>query len=205
MRNVRHGGRILADQLALQGCDRVFLVPGESFLAALDGLHDLPGIGTVVCRQEGGAAMMAEAYGKLTGRPGVCMVTRGPGATNAAAGVHVAFQDSTPLVLIIGQVGRDMLDREAFQEMDYRRMYGEMAKWVGQVDQTERLPEYVSRAFHTASSGRPDRWSSPCPRTCCRPAPTYPTRAPPFPGSRRRRPATWRRSARSSRNPNGRC
>ena len=155
MRNLRHGGRILADQLALQGCDRVFLVPGESFLAALDGLHDLPGIGTVVCRQEGGAAMMAEAYGKLTGRPGVCMVTRGPGATNAAAGVHVAFQDSTPLVLIIGQVGRDMLDREAFQEMDYRRMYGEMAKWVAQVDQTERIPEYMSRAFHTASSGRP--------------------------------------------------
>ena len=155
MRNLRHGGRILADQLAAQGCDRVFLVPGESFLAAIDGLHDLPGIGTVVCRQEGGAAMMAEAYGKLTGRPGVCMVTRGPGATNAAAGVHVAFQDSTPLVLVIGQVGRDMLDREAFQEMDYRRMYGEMAKWVAQVDTTERIPEYVSRAFHTAASGRP--------------------------------------------------
>ena len=155
MRNLRHGGRILADQLAVQGCDRVFLVPGESFLAALDGLHDLPGIAAVVCRQEGGAAMMAEAYGKLTGRPGVCMVTRGPGATNAAAGVHVAFQDSTPLVLIVGQVGRGMLDREAFQEMDYRRMYGEMAKWVAQVDRTERIPEYVSRAFHTAASGRP--------------------------------------------------
>ena len=155
MRNLRHGGRILAEQLAIQGCDRVFLVPGESFLAALDGLHDLPGVETVVCRQEGGAAMMAEAHGKLTGRPGVCMVTRGPGATNAAAGVHVAFQDSTPLVLVVGQVGRDMLDREAFQEMDYRRMYGEMAKWVAQVDRTERIPEYVSRAFHTAASGRP--------------------------------------------------
>lgn len=155
MRNLRHGGRILADQLAVQGCDRVFLVPGESFLAALDGLHDLPGIAAVVCRQEGGAAMMAEAYGKLTGRPGICMVTRGPGAANAAAGVHVAFQDSTPLVLVVGQVGRGMLDREAFQEMDYRRMYGEMAKWVAQVDRTERIPEYVSRAFHTASSGRP--------------------------------------------------
>ena len=155
MRNLRHGGRILADQLAIQGCDRVFLVPGESFLAAIDGLHDLPGISPVVCRQEGGAAMMAEAYGKLTGRPGICMVTRGPGAANAAAGVHVAFQDSTPLVLIVGQVGREMLDREAFQEMDYRRMYGEMAKWVAQVDRTERIPEYVSRAFHTASSGRP--------------------------------------------------
>ena len=155
MRNLRHGGRILADQLAIQGCDRVFLVPGESFLAAIDGLRDLPGIEAVVCRQEGGAAMMAEAYGKLTGRTGVCMVTRGPGATNAAAGIHVAFQDSTPLVLVVGQVGRGMLDREAFQEMDYRRMYGEMAKWVAQVDRTERIPEYVSRAFHTAASGRP--------------------------------------------------
>ena len=155
MRNLRHGGRILVDQLAVQGCDRVFLVPGESFLAAIDGLHDLPAIGTVVCRQEGGAAMMAEAYGKLTGRPGVCMVTRGPGATNAAAGIHVAFQDSTPLVLIVGQVGRAMLDREAFQEMDYRRMYGEMAKWVAQIDDTDRIPEYVSRAFHVAASGRP--------------------------------------------------
>ena len=154
-RNLRHGGRILADQLAVQGCDRVFLVPGESFLAVLDGLHDLPGIAAVVCRQEGGAAMMAEAYGKLTGRPGVCMVTRGPGATNAAAGIHVAFQDSTPLVLIVGQVGRGMVDREAFQEMDYRRMYGEMAKWVAQIDDPERIPEYVSRAFHTAVSGRP--------------------------------------------------
>jgi len=155
MHDLRHGGRILADQLAIQGCDRVFLVPGESFLAAIDGLHDLPGIEAVVCRQEGGAAMMAEAYGKLTGRPGVCMVTRGPGATNAAAGVHIAFQDSTPLVLVVGQVGRGMLDREAFQEMDYRRMYGEMAKWVAQVDRTERIPEYMSRAFHTAASGRP--------------------------------------------------
>ena len=154
-RNLRHGGRILADQLAVQGCDRVFLVPGESFLAVLDGLHDLPAIAAVVCRQEGGAAMMAEAYGKLTGRPGVCMVTRGPGATNAAAGIHVAFQDSTPLVLIVGQVGRGMVDREAFQEMDYRRMYGEMAKWVAQIDDPERIPEYVSRAFHTAVSGRP--------------------------------------------------
>ena len=154
-RNLRHGGRILADQLAVQGCDRVFLVPGESFLAVLDGLHDLPGIATVVCRQEGGAAMMAEAHGKLTGRPGVCMVTRGPGAANAAAGVHVAFQDSTPLVLVVGQVGRAMLDREAFQEMDYRRMYGEMAKWAAQIDDPERIPEYVSRAFHTAVAGRP--------------------------------------------------
>ncbi len=151
----RHGGQILADQLRIQGCDRVFCVPGESFLAALDGLRDVSEIQTIVCRQEGGAAMMAEAAGKLTGRPGVCMVTRGPGATNAASGVHVAFQDSTPMILIVGQVARGALDREAFQEMDYRRVFGEMAKWVAQVDDTSRIPEYVSRAFHVAVAGRP--------------------------------------------------
>ncbi len=151
----RHGGQILADQLALQGCEFVFCVPGESFLAALDGLHDTRAIRTIVCRQEGGAAMMAEAYGKLTGRPGVCMVTRGPGATNAASGVHVGFQDSTPMILVVGQVGRGMIDREAFQEMDYRRVYGQMAKWVAQVDDTARIPEYLSRAYHVAVSGRP--------------------------------------------------
>lgn len=155
MNNSRHGGRILADQLAIQGCDRVFLVPGESFLAVIDGLHDLPQIDTVVCRQEGGAAMMAEAHAKLTGRPGVCMVTRGPGATNAACGVHVAAQDSTPLILIVGQVGREMFDREAFQELDYRRVFGGLAKWVAQIDDTARIPEYLSRAFHVAVSGRP--------------------------------------------------
>ncbi len=151
----RHGGQILAGGLAAQGCEYVFCVPGESFLAALDGLHDTPPIRTIVCRQEGGAAMMAEAYGKLTGRPGVCMVTRGPGATNAASGVHVAFQDSTPMLLVVGQVGRGMVDREAFQEIDYRRMYGQMAKWVAQVDDTARIPEYLSRAYHVAVSGRP--------------------------------------------------
>ncbi|NNL84357.1 MAG: thiamine pyrophosphate-binding protein, partial [Myxococcales bacterium] len=151
----RHGGRILADQLRIQGCEAVYCVPGESFLAALDGLHDVPGIRTVVCRQEGGAAMMAEAYGKLTGRPGVCMVTRGPGATNAASGVHVAFQDSTPMILIVGQVARATIDREAFQEMDYRRVFGQMAKWVAQVDDPARIPEYLSRAYHVAVSGRP--------------------------------------------------
>ena len=151
----RIGGHILVDRLRTHGVDLVFGVPGESYLAVLDGLVDAPEIRTIVCRQEGGAAMMAEAYGKLTGKPGVCMVTRGPGATNASAGVHIAYQDSTPMVLLVGQVGRDMVDREAFQEIDYRRMYGQMAKWVAQIDDPARIPEYVSRAFHTAVSGRP--------------------------------------------------
>ena len=151
----RLGGHVLVDQLKLHGVDMVFGVPGESYLAVLDGLHDANSVKTIICRQEGGAAMMAEAYGKLTGKPGVCLVTRGPGATNASAGVHIAYQDSTPMVLLIGQVGRGMMDREAFQEIDYRRMYGQMAKWVAQIDDAARLPEYLSRAFHTAVSGRP--------------------------------------------------
>jgi acetolactate synthase-1/2/3 large subunit len=151
----RTGGRVLVDQLAIQGVQRLFCVPGESYLAALDALHDTPEIALTVCRQEGGAAMMADAHAKLTGKPGVCFVTRGPGATNASSGVHVAFQDSTPLVLLIGQVGRSMRDREAFQEIDFRRMYGELAKWVAEVDDPARLPEYLSRAFHTAQQGRP--------------------------------------------------
>ena len=150
----RHGGQILVDQLVVQGVERVFCIPGESFLAALDGLHQSQ-IETVVCRQEGGAAMMAEAHGKLTGKPGVAFVTRGPGATNASAGVHVAFQDSTPMVLFVGQIARGQRDREAFQEVDYRRMFGPLAKWVGEIEQTERIPEYVSHAFHVAASGRP--------------------------------------------------
>ena len=150
----RHGGKILVDQLAAQGCEAVFLVPGESYLAALDGLADHPEIKTIICRQEGGAAMMAEAYGKMTGRPGVAMVTRGPGATNASPGVHIARQDSTPMVLLVGQVGRDAIDREAFQEINYREMFAPIAKWVGQIEQTERIPEYVSHAYHRASSGR---------------------------------------------------
>lgn len=152
----RTGGQILADQLSLHGARMIFGVPGESYLALLDALLDhrdkLP---FIVCRQEGGAAMMAEAYGKLTGAPGLCMVTRAPGATNASAGVHVAHQDSTPMILFIGQVGRGMIDREAFQEIDYRRMFGQMAKWVAQIDEAARIPEYVSRAFYTAVSGRP--------------------------------------------------
>ena len=151
----RHGGQILIDQLRIQGCDHVFCVPGESYLAALDGLAGCAEIRTVVCRQEGGASMMAEAYGKLTGRPGICFVTRAPGASNAASGLHVARQDSTPMILFIGQVARGALDREAFQEVDYRHMFGPFAKWVAQIGNTERIPEYVSRAYHLATGGRP--------------------------------------------------
>ncbi|MGO4907485.1 thiamine pyrophosphate-binding protein [Pseudorhodobacter sp. W20_MBD10_FR17] len=151
---MRHGGQILVDQLVAQGVTRVFSVPGESFLAALDGLHD-SGISNIVCRQEGGAAMMAEAQGKMTGKPGVLFVTRGPGATNASAGIHIAKQDSTPMVVFVGQIARAHRDREAFQEMDYRAVFGTMAKWAAEVDQIERLPEYISRAFHVACSGRP--------------------------------------------------
>ena len=151
---IRHGGKILSDQLVKLGVKRVFSVPGESFLAALDGLYD-SGIDNIVCRQEGGAAMMAEAYGKMTGTPGVCFVTRGPGATNAAAGVHVAMQDSTPMVLFVGQIDNRQTDRETFQEVDYRAVFGGLAKWAAQVDQTERLPECIGRAFRVAMSGRP--------------------------------------------------
>ncbi|HUF80470.1 MAG TPA: thiamine pyrophosphate-binding protein [Burkholderiales bacterium] len=152
----RHGGRILADALVAQGVRMAFGVPGESYLPVLDGLHDLRDrLRFVVCRQEGGASYMAEAYGKLTGEPGVLLVTRGPGASNGAIGVHTGFQDSTPMVVFIGQVGNEFAEREAFQEMDYRRMYGQMAKWVAQIDRVERIPEYVSHAFHTAMAGRP--------------------------------------------------
>ncbi|TCP60024.1 acetolactate synthase-1/2/3 large subunit [Rhodovulum bhavnagarense] len=150
----RHGGQILADQLAMRGVKRVFSVPGESFLAALDGLYEA-GIPNIVCRHEGGAAMMAEAYGKMTGQPGVVLVTRGPGAANAASGLHVARQDSTPMVAFVGQIARDHRDREAFQEVDYRRFFGPLVKWVAEVDQTERLGEYIARAFDIACSGRP--------------------------------------------------
>ncbi len=145
---------LLVQGLSANGVDTVFGVPGESYLAVLDALHDSD-IRFINCRQEGGASMMAAAQGKLTGKPGICMVTRGPGATNASSGVHVAFQDSLPLILFIGQVARDQADREAFQEIDYRRMYGQMAKWVAQIDDASRIAEYVSRAFHVAQSGRP--------------------------------------------------
>ena len=152
----RHGGRILADALLAQGVKLAFGVPGESYLPVLDGLHDAQAkLKFVICRQEGGASYMAEACGKLTGEPGVLFVTRGPGATNGAIGVHTAFQDSTPMVVFIGQVPNDFAEREAFQEIDYRRMYGQMAKWVAQIDRVERIPEYVSHAFHTALAGRP--------------------------------------------------
>ncbi|HTP94590.1 MAG TPA: thiamine pyrophosphate-binding protein [Burkholderiales bacterium] len=152
----RSGGQILVDQLRIHGVDLAFGVPGESYLAVLDGLYEArDSIRFVICRQEGGAANMADAYGKLTGRPGICFVTRGPGATNASIGVHTAFQDSTPLILFIGQVARDVVDREGFQEIDFRRMYGQMSKWVAQIERPERIPEYVSHAFHLATSGRP--------------------------------------------------
>ena len=151
---MRTGGKLLVDQLVVHGVELAFGVPGESYLAVLDALHDAP-IRFVSCRHEVGAANMADAYGKLTGRPGICMVTRGPGATHAAGGVHTAHQDSTPLILLIGQVGRGMMGREAFQEIDYRHMFGPMAKWVEQIDSADRIPELVSRAFHVATSGRP--------------------------------------------------
>jgi acetolactate synthase-1/2/3 large subunit len=151
---LRSGGQILVDALRIHGVDTAFGVPGESYLDVLDALHG-SAIDFVINRQEGGAAFMAEAYGKMTGTPGICFVTRGPGATNAAIGVHTAYQDSTPMILFIGQVGLDFMDREAFQEIDYRRMYGQMAKWVTQIDRAERIPEYIARAFQVATSGRP--------------------------------------------------
>ncbi len=150
----RTGGQILVDALHIHGVDTAFGVPGESYLDVLDALHDSD-IRFVINRQEGGAAFMAEAYGKMTGKPGICFVTRGPGATNASIGVHTAYQDSTPMILFIGQVGSDFIDREAFQEIDYRRMFGQMAKWVTQIDRADRIPEYIARAFQVATSGRP--------------------------------------------------
>lgn len=149
------GAQCLVRSLCEQAVDHCFLVPGESYLAVLDALIDAPQIELTVCRQEGGAAMMAEAHGKLSGRPGICMVTRGPGATNASAGLHIARQDATPMILFVGQVARDMREREAFQEIDYRRMFGQVAKWVAEVDSADRVAEMVSRAFHVAMSGRP--------------------------------------------------
>jgi acetolactate synthase I/II/III large subunit len=150
----RHGGKLLADQLSVHGADTVFSVPGESFIALLDGLYESP-IRLITCRHEASAANMADAYGKLTGRPGIAVVTRGPGATQASVGVHTAFQDSTPLILLVGQVASDQEEREAFQEIDYRRMFGPMSKWVAQIDRADRIPEYVGRAFSTACAGRP--------------------------------------------------
>jgi len=150
----RTGGQLIVDQLVAQGADHVFTVPGESFLAVLDALVDV-NINVTVCRQEGGAAMMADAHGKLTGRPGICMVTRGPGASNAMAGIHISKQDSTPVIMFVGQIERGMREREAFQEMDYRAVFGQAAKWATEIDDAARIPEIVSRAFHVAMSGRP--------------------------------------------------
>ncbi len=153
---MRTGGQILIDQLRVHGVDTVFTVPGESFLDALDALYEARDeIRLIVCRQEGGAANMADAYAKLTGRPGVCFVTRGPGATNASVGVHTAFQDSSPLILLIGQVSRAFREREGFQEVDHARLFGELAKWAAEVGRADRIPEFMSRAFHTALVGRP--------------------------------------------------
>jgi acetolactate synthase-1/2/3 large subunit len=151
----REGGRLLVDQLLVHGADFAFTVPGESFLPVLDGFHDVQEkIRLVVCRHEAGAANMAEAHGKLTNRPGLCFVTRGPGATQAAIGVHTAFQDSTPMILFVGDVGSDFRDREAFQEVDFRAMFAPLAKWAARIDDVDRIPEYVARAYQTATSGR---------------------------------------------------
>jgi len=150
----RTGGEILVGQLVAHGVKHVFCVPGESYLAVLDALVDV-NIEVTVCRQEGGAAMMADAFGKLTGEPGICMVTRGPGASNALAGIHIAKQDSTPLIVFVGQIERGMREREAFQEMDYRAIFGQAAKWATEIDDSDRIPEILSRAFHVATSGRP--------------------------------------------------
>ncbi|MDX6511031.1 MAG: acetolactate synthase large subunit [Gaiellaceae bacterium] len=150
----RSGGRILVEQLVVHGVDTAFCVPGESYIAVLDALYDAP-IRLITTRHEAGAANMAEAYGKLTGRPGICLVTRGPGATHASVGVHTAMQDSTPMILLVGQVAREMLGREAFQELDYARTFSGLAKWAAQIDSAERVPELVARAFAVATSGRP--------------------------------------------------
>lgn len=152
---LRTGGRILVDQLVAQGCDRIFTVPGESFLAVLDALHDTPAIDLVVCRQEGGVGFMACADGALTHRPGIAFVTRGPGATNASIGVHVAMQDSQPMILFVGDINRGTRDREAFQEIDFQAMFAPIAKWAARVDDARRIPEYVARAYATAMNGRP--------------------------------------------------
>jgi acetolactate synthase I/II/III large subunit len=152
--NTRTGGEILVDQLVVHGVRHAFCVPGESYLAALDAFHDRA-VELIVCRHESGAAIMAEAIGKMTGRPGVCFVTRGPGATNASAGIHIARQDSTPMIVFVGQVARGMRGRDAFQELDYRAVFGTMAKWATEIDDPARIPEIVSHAFYAATNGRP--------------------------------------------------
>jgi acetolactate synthase I/II/III large subunit len=180
------GGQLIVESLAANGVSHVFSVPGESFLAVLDALYDAE-IETIVCRQEGGAAMMADAWGKMTGEPGICFVTRGPGASNATAGLHIAMQDSTPMILFIGQVQRDAREREAFQEVEYRRAFTEYAKWVAEIDDPARIPEFVTRAFAVATSGRPgpvvlalpedmlrEMVNAPVKPEPCRPVPVHP-------------------------------
>src|ERR1700685_3635120 len=152
--NTRTAAEVLVDQLRIHGVKHAFCVPGESYLAALDAFHDSP-IKLTVCRHESGAAMMAEAVGKVPGRPGICFVTRGPGATNASAGIHIAQQDSSPMIVFVGQVARHMRGREAFQELDYRAVFGSMTKWATEIDDPARVPEIVSRAFYMAANGRP--------------------------------------------------
>jgi acetolactate synthase-1/2/3 large subunit len=154
-RGTRSGGRILVDALRVHGVDRLFCVPGESYLDVLDALYDTPQIAVVVAKHEGAAANMAEADGKLTGRPGICFVTRGPGATHASVGVHTAYQDSTPMILFVGQVQRNVRGREAFQEVEFRQMFPALAKWVAEIESADRIPEYVLRAFQVATAGRP--------------------------------------------------
>jgi acetolactate synthase-1/2/3 large subunit len=149
------GGQLVVASLRAHGVEMAFSVAGESYLEVLDALYDAPEIRLVTCRQEGGASFMAEAYGKLTGKPGVLLVTRGPGACNASIGVHTVHQDSTPMVMLVGQVARHQIDREAFQEVDFRKMYAPLAKWVTQIDRADRVPELLNQAFQVASSGRP--------------------------------------------------
>lgn len=184
----RYASQLLADCLIEQGCERIFTVPGESFLPVLDALHDRPQVDLVTCRQEGGAAFMACADGAMTGRPGVCFVTRGPGATNASIGVHVAHQDSQPMILFVGDVGRGMKDREGFQEVDFPAFFAPIAKWAAKIDDAKRIPEYIARAYATAVSGRPgpvvlalpeDMLSDEVPEHLCpRPMVTRPAQAP---------------------------
>ncbi|MGB5802327.1 MAG: thiamine pyrophosphate-binding protein, partial [Mesorhizobium sp.] len=151
---MKTGGKLIVEALEANGVERIFCVPGESYLAVLDALHD-SAIRTIVCRQEGGAAMMADCEGRLTGKPGICFVTRGPGATNASAGIHIARQDSIPMILFIGQIAAHAKHREAFQEVDYKAFYGDIAKWVVEIEDAARIPELVTRAFAVATSGRP--------------------------------------------------
>jgi len=155
MSGMTTGARLLTECLSANAVDTIFGVPGESFLAVLDALVDYPEMRFITTRHESGASFAAEAHGKLTGRPGICFVTRGPGATNASIGIHTAQQDSTPMIVFIGQVARSMMEREAFQEIDYKAYFGSIAKWVAQIDDARRIPEFVSRAFHVAMNGRP--------------------------------------------------